>query len=80
MLPSKATVVNGCAPTLASPSQVHCSILTPRSSAKGHQRQIGDVRDESGSPPIAPDRSNNGLGHDLPSGHRFSARDEDGQG
>jgi hypothetical protein len=32
----------------------------------GQSRQIGDVRDESGSPPIAPalaNRSNNGLGH-----------------
>jgi hypothetical protein len=32
----------------------------------GQSRQIGDVRDESGSPPIAPalaNRSNDGLGH-----------------
>ena len=37
----------------------------PVMSESGHQRQIGDVRDESGSPPIAPEwahRSNNGLG------------------
>jgi hypothetical protein len=33
--------------------------------SQGQSRQIGDVRDESGSPPIAPalaNRSNNGLG------------------
>ena len=40
-------------------------------------RQIGDVRDESGSPPIAPalaNRSNNGLGHNRPSQPLLEAR------
>jgi hypothetical protein len=50
------------------PSGIHCCCDAQARAATGHQRQIGDVRAESASRPIAPEfarRSNNGLGVDI---------------